>query len=281
MKELAVMDEITFVKMHGAGNDFIIIDDRAERLALSRGAIASLCARRRGIGADGLIVLRASASADFAMRYYNSDGGEADLCGNGARCAAAFAHASGIAPISMRFETASGLVEAEMLTDAVRLGIGDVRDLRLNVELEALDFIAHYGVCGVPHAVILDGGFGSLPTDEFVRVARAVRHDPVFGPAGANVNAVSLRAPNQFSYRTYERGVEGETLACGTGAVVASVVLAHLGAVSSPVRCETSGGDLLEVAFVATERGATQCRLTGPVAVVFRGTVDLDGHRCL
>jgi diaminopimelate epimerase len=269
--------EIAFVKMHGAGNDFIMIDDRARRLDLSRETIAVLCARRRGVGADGLILIRPSTAADFTMHYYNSDGGEADLCGNGARCAAAFAHAEGIAGRSMRFETGSGVVDAEVLAVGVRVGIGDVHDLRLNVELEALDFIAHYGVCGVPHAVILESGFGSLPVDEFARIARVVRRDPVFGAAGANVNAVLIRSPKRFFYRTYERGVEEETLACGTGAVVASVVLAHLGRVTPPVQCETSGGDTLEVDFALRERGATQCQLTGPVAVAYRGTVGIDG----
>ena len=267
---------IAFVKMHGAGNDFLMIDDRERLLDLAPAAIAALCDRHRGVGGDGLILIRPSASADFTMRYYNSDGTEAEFCGNGSRCAAAFAFERGIAPRAMRFETGSGIVDAEMLPRGVRVGIGQVAGLRLGVALASSKLAAHYGICGVPHAVIVDEGFASLSADEFVRAARAIRRDPAFGDGGANVDAVKLRGGNRFAYRTYERGVEAETLACGTGAVVASVVLAHLGLVTPPVACDTAGGDVLEVDFDAAPTGATRCRLTGPAAVAFRGTFRLD-----
>jgi diaminopimelate epimerase len=270
---------IAFVKMHGAGNDFLMIDDRDSRLDLSPATIAALCDRHRGVGGDGLILIRPSASSDFAMRYYNSDGTEAELCGNGSRCAAAFAFEHRIAERTMRFETGSGIVDAEVFTRGVRIGVGEVASLRLNVALASSKLVAHYGVCGVPHAVVVDEHFASLPPDEFVRAARAIRRDPAFGGAGANVNAVTLREGSRFAYRTYERGVEAETLACGTGAVVTSVVLAHLGLATPPVTCETAGGDVLEVDFDAAPTGATRCRLTGPVAVAFDGTFRMDEYR--
>ncbi len=272
-------ENIAFVKMHGAGNDFLMIDDRLGRLDLSPATIAALCDRHRGVGGDGLILIRPSASADFTMRYYNSDGTEAELCGNGSRCAAAFAFETGLAARAMRFETGAGVVDAEVLPRGVRIGVGEVVSLRLGVALASSRLVAHYGVCGVPHAVVVDEGFASLSSEEFVRAARAIRRDPAFGHAGANVSAVSLRGGNRFAYRTYERGVEDETLACGTGAVVISVVLAHLGLVAPPVACETAGGDVLEVDFEAAPTGATRCRLTGPVAVAFGGTFRVDEYR--
>jgi diaminopimelate epimerase len=272
------MESIEFVKMHGAGNDFLMIDDRDCRLDLAPATIAALCDRHRGVGGDGLILIRPSASDDFMMLYYNSDGGEAELCGNGSRCAAAFAFDRGIAGRTMRFETGSGVVDAEVLPGGVRIGVGEVRGLRLGVRLVSAPLVAHYGICGVPHAVIVDEPFASLDAEEFVRVARPVRSDPAFGEAGANVNAVVVRGGRRFAYRTYERGVEAETLACGTGAVVVSVVLAHLGLVTPPVECETSGGDTLEVDFDKAPAGATRCRLTGPVVIAFTGTLRLDEY---
>ncbi len=270
--------EFDFSKMHGAGNDFLMIDDRDERWRFPKASIAALCSRHRGIGADGLILLRPSAAAHFSMLYYNSDGGEADMCGNGARCAAAFAHERGIVGRSMDFETRAGIVQAEILENGVRIGIGEVRGISLGVRIEAFPRTVHYGVCGVPHAVIIDDDLRKKPHDEFVRFARKVRHDPAFGTAGANVNAVSVTGKSRCAYRTYERGVEDETLACGTGAVVVATVLAHLESAESPILCETHGGDALEVDFTKTTWGAAGCRLEGPVVVAFRGTFRLEDY---
>ncbi len=225
--------------MHGAGNDFIMIDDRDARRALSREAIAALCSRRRGVGADGLILIRAAKTVDFAMRYYNSDGGEADMCGNGARCAAAFAFDAGIAGRAMSFETRSGIVGAEMMDKGVRVSIGDVRALKLDMRISSTGRPVHYGVCGVPHAVIVVEDVRELAHEEFVRFAAPVRKDPAFGEAGANVNIVSVSDRGRCAYRTFERGVEDETDACGTGAVVIAAILAHLGLADPPIRCTT------------------------------------------
>jgi diaminopimelate epimerase len=271
--------EFNFCKMHGAGNDFLMINDMNERCRLSQASLAALCSRHRGIGADGLILLRPSPAARFAMKYFNSDGGEAEMCGNGARCAAKFAHECGIAERVMDFETRAGIVRAEILEDGVRVGIGDVRALALGMHIASAARAVHYGVCGVPHAVIIDDDARrSLSRDEFVRFARTVRHDPAFGAAGANVDVASVTGTHRCSYRTYERGVEDETLACGTGAVVVSAVLAHLGAIEPPVACETAGGDVLEVDCRRTAEGATDCRLKGPVAVSFRGTFRAEDY---
>jgi diaminopimelate epimerase len=269
--------EIPFTKMHGAGNDFIMIEDMAERCRLSRELIAGLCSRRRGIGADGLILIRPGTGGTFAMRYYNSDGGEADLCGNGARCAAAFAFEAGIAGRTMSFDTRSGAVDAEIVDEGVRVSIGRVRDLALGMRIAAVDRPVHFGVCGVPHAVIVVDDVRGPSHDGFVRFAAPVRTDPAFGEAGANVDIVQVIDRGRCAYRTYERGVEDETEACGTGAVVVAAVLAHLGLGDPPVRCETWGGDTLTVDLEKTPDGASRCVLTGPVAVSFRGTARIEG----
>jgi len=270
--------EIRFTKMHGAGNDFVIIDDMEGRCRLSGAAIARLCSRHRGIGGDGLIIIRRSARGRFAMLYFNSDGGEADMCGNGARCAAAFAFASGITGPSMTFETGAGIVQAEILGDGVRIGIGDVRALSLGMRIAAADLPVHYGVCGVPHAVIIERELLRRSHGEFVRFAAGVRSDPSFGAAGANVNVVGVTDRHRCAYRTYERGVEDETFACGTGAVVITVVLAHLGLADFPLVCQTYGNDILEVTGTLTPDGATGCYLKGPVATSFSGTLRTEDY---
>lgn len=270
--------EVSFTKMHGAGNDFIMIDDMQERCPLSRNAIEGLCSRRRGVGGDGLILIRPGKNGGFAMRYYNSDGGEAEMCGNGARCAAAFAFEAGIAGTTMSFETRSGIVGAEIVSEGVRVSIGGVRALKLGMRIASTDVPVHYGICGVPHAVIVVDDVQKLSHDEFVRFAAPVRRDAAFGAAGANVNIVAVSDRGACSYRTYERGVEDETDACGTGAVVLSAIIAHLGLADPPIRCRTRGGDMLDVAIEKTPDGATGCLLTGPVAVSFRGTFRTESY---
>jgi diaminopimelate epimerase len=257
--------------MHGAGNDFIVIADMDGQYRFSGEAIARLCSRRRGIGGDGLILLGPGASGEFSMRYFNSDGGEADLCGNGARCAAAFAFESGIAGKRMSFDTRSGLVGAEIVPEGVRVSIGAVRSLKLGMRIAATGYPVHFGVCGVPHAVIVMDDVRALSRDEFVRFAAPVRKDPALGAAGANVDIVAVVDRGACAYRTFERGVEDETEACGTGAVVIAAVLAHLGLVDPPVGCRTSGGDVLNVALERTVDGAASCLLTGPAIISFRG----------
>jgi diaminopimelate epimerase len=269
---------IPFAKMHGAGNDFIMIADMEGRYLLSGATIARVCSRRRGIGGDGLIVLRPGTTGDFSMRYYNSDGGEADLCGNGARCAAAFALESGIAGTRMTFDTRSGVVGAEIVPGGVRVSIGSVRALKLGMRIGSTDRPVHYGVCGVPHAVVVMDDVRALTHDEFVRFAAPVRRDPGFGAAGANVDIVSVTDRRACEYRTYERGVEDETEACGTGAVVIAAILTHLGLVDPPVRCLTRGNDILDVALELTSDGAASCLLAGPVITSFRGTFDSESY---
>jgi diaminopimelate epimerase len=268
-------ERIDFTKMHGAGNDFIMIDDMEERFEPNADTVAALCAQHRGIGADGLILLRPAANGRFRMRYYNSDGSEAAMCGNGARCAALFAYRRGIARREMEFETGSGIVRAEIRGEIVAVDIDEVNGLRLHISLDDAGVEAHFAVAGVPHTVILVMDARNYATERFLALARSVRHDPAFQPAGTNVNLVTVHRPDRLTYRTYERGLERETLACGTGAVASAVIATHIGLAEPPVACETSGGDTLEVTFDRIDRGATNCRLVGPAVVSFTGSFSL------
>jgi diaminopimelate epimerase len=269
---------IDFVKMHGAGNDFIMIDDMSERFDPNPETIAALCTVHRGIGADGLILLRPASRGSFSMKYHNSDGGEAAMCGNGARCAALFAFERGIARRTMVFETGSGLVHAEVLGDRVSVGIEEVKDLRLHIDLPLAGVTVHFASAGVPHAIVLDEDARGYDPERFLALARSIRHDPAFQPAGTNVNLVTVHGPDRLTYRTYERGVEGETLACGTGAVATAVVTAHIDLTEPPVTCETSGGDLLDVFFEKNSDGGRNCRLVGPAVATFTGSFHLEHY---
>jgi diaminopimelate epimerase len=281
-------NEIPFVKMDGAGNDFILIDNRALTFPKERTAIVSrLCHRTRSIGADGVILLEpAEGEAHFRMRYYNADGREAEMCGNGARCVALFASRVGIAGNPLRFETASGPVEAELLERDVRIGMAEAGDLRTEISWESDDLriTLHAVRSGVPHAVVLlheNPGLGAervedLPAETVFRLGRRLRRDPLWGAAGANVNFVEVLDRSRLAYRTYERGVEAETQACGTGAVAVGVVAAARGAADPPLRLRTSGGDELRVDFWRTAGGAERITLEGPARVNFRGHVRID-----
>jgi diaminopimelate epimerase len=271
------MSEFGFTKMHGAGNDFIMIDDMNLSFPDSPELISALCEFHRGIGADGIIFIRPAADADFEMKYFNSDGSEAEMCGNGARCTAMFALEQGIAGRKMTFSTGAGPVSAEVDGERVRIGLEPVHGLKLGIKLPG-DITAGFAVSGVPHAAVLVDDAREWGRERLLETARAVRFDPAFEPAGTNVNIVSVESGHRLIYRTYERGVEDETLACGTGALGVSVIAAHLGRVSSPVECETSGGDILETSFELIAGGAEDCTLTGPAKIAFRGVADLSAY---
>ena len=270
---------LPFVKMHGAGNDFVMVDGR--RLppgGLDTARIAALCDRRRGIGADGLIVVAPDPAHDFAMTYYNSDGGEAEMCGNGARCAVAFARALGLAAgDDCRFRTRSGPVTGTFHGDEISVQLTPPRDLRLGLDLgPGSPFPAHHAVnTGVPHLVI---PVEDVEAVELSRWGPWLRHHAAFAPAGTNVNWVSAgRGPGAVHrLRTYERGVEAETFACGTGASATALVLCRLGLAASPVALHTRGGDCLTVTVEEAD-GTTRLHLRGPAVVAFSGEVASDG----
>ncbi len=266
--------KISFYKMHGAANDFILVDDRAGNFpAADRSWLAAISHRRTGVGCEGVILIQPSPTADFRMRFFNPDGGEADMCGNGARCVARLARDLGIAPDAMGFETRAGRLTAEVLGDAVRLCMTEPRDWRMNLALdvEGRPWTAHHVNSGVPHAVLETR---DLVDVDLTRLGPAIRHHTAFQPAGANVNFVQVADGNRVRVRTYERGVEGETLACGTGMVASALVLARLGRVTLPATVLPASGDALIVDAQPAGEGFAQVTLTGPAVHVFQGTLD-------
>jgi diaminopimelate epimerase len=266
---------LRFVKMNGAGNDFVLVDNRAGDLQLTREQIARLCDRHRGIGADGVLLLEpASNGADFRMRYYNSDGGEAEMCGNGARCFARFADRVAGPLENVSFETPAGVIGATLEGERVRLRMSEPADLRLNMEIPLHDqtLRGHFVNSGVPHVVI---PVDDLEKAEVHRLGRAVREHEVFAPKGANVNFLSRRGNDVIAIRTYERGVEAETLACGTGVVASALVFAATNNVSGPIRVLVRGGDELSVDFEKRGHQFTNVTLTGPADFAFEGTIEL------
>jgi len=267
---------IEFTKMHGAGNDFIMVDDRKGSLKLDSSMIRKMCERRTGIGADGLIIIGNSDRADFSMRYYNSDGGEAELCGNGARCTALFAYSKGVASSKMSFETAVGVLGAEVKGNEVSISISDVVDIETEIKIEGLDRSLSFGVCGVPHAMMISNDLDSTSYEDFLKLGRLVRYHERFAPEGTNFNLVNVLDRHTLRYRTYERGVEDETLACGTGAVTIAALCTRMGLVEPPVKCMTSGGDTLVVSFHMKDDRAIECFLKGPAVIVFDGRLETE-----
>ena len=265
--------KILFWKMSGSGNDFILIDNRSGIVSIDGigPLVRKVCARGLSVGADGLILIGPSQKADFAWRYYNADGGEAEMCGNGSRCAARFAYLTGIAPSpSMRFETAAGIIEAEVHEERARVKLTEPAGLRLGLKIrvEGKEFEGHFLNTGVPHLVIPVDSVEGL---DVVELGRAARYHPQFSPKGTNVNFVAVQDPKAVRIRTYERGVEGETLACGTGAVAAALVLGALDRTASPVSMQTRGGILLNVDFAWDGQRFSNVHLEGDARVVFVG----------
>ena len=229
---------VSFTKMSGAGNDFIVIDHRVPLIPVAEqaGFAKRVCRRMFSVGADGLILIENSAVADFRWRFYNGDVSVAEMCGNGARCAARFAYTRGIAGARMSFETLAGIIEAEICCDddTVRLRMTAPCDFRTNllVILAGKEKLLSFVNSGVPHAVLFMEEEESVPVQEWGKI---VRFHPLFQPAGTNVNFVQKLAENTIRVRTYERGVEDETMACGTGAVASALFAATYGLASSPV----------------------------------------------
>jgi diaminopimelate epimerase len=257
--------------MHGAGNDFIVVDDRSAAFPSGDPAcISRLCSRRRGIGSEGLILIQASEAGDFRMRFFNPDGGEAELCGNGLRCAARFACANGLSGAVARVETMAGVLETEVLAETVRIQMPPPRDLLLDQVLNTPSGLVRYGFVntGVPHAVI---SVPDLDSCDVAGLGRSVREHPVFAPAGTNVDFITLAGPNALRIRTYERGVEAESGACGTGIVAAALVAARPGGVECPVAVTTAGGDVLTVRFDVLDGQPASVTLEGPAETVFDG----------
>lgn len=269
---------IPFVKMSGTGNDFILIDHRKPRLAreMMPEFARLVCRRRFSVGADGLIFIEPSEAADFQWAFFNADGSEAEMCGNGARCAARFAYMHGIAPAHMRFETIAGIIEANVADVNVSILMTEPKDFRLNrtVRLQDRTVALHSVDTGVPHAVVFVEDYDGFDLTE---TGRAIRFHADFMPAGTNVNFVRPLKEGGLQVRTYERGVENETLACGTGAAAAALIAAVLGHAASPVDIVTSGGGRLSISFDLHQgKAAANVFLKGPAHIIYTGELNED-----
>jgi diaminopimelate epimerase len=265
---------LPFTRMHGAGNDFVVLDDRAGRLKPHANALArALCDRRKGLGGDGIILIGArpaGGGADFAMTYINAGGEEGEMCGNGARCAARRAVELGIAGPQASFTTPAGLIRAVVRDSDVTITLSPPGPpqppITLDVAGEPLE--VHAIDTGVPHAVVF---VADPDKTDVARLGPALRHHRHF-PRGCNANFVAL-TPGGLRLRTYERGVEAETLACGTGAAAAALIAHHLGRVPAPVAIEALGGRL---AVDFRIEGGRYCDVTlsGPTETIASGELD-------
>ena len=255
---------IRFAKMHGAGNDFVLVDDRDGAFPCDQRVLAAIGARGTGVGCEGIILVQESERADFRMRFFNPDGSEAELCGNGARCVAAFAREIGAAKADrMCFETLAGDVQAEIIGPrAVKVWMPAPKDLRAN-----------FVNSGVPHCIV---PVENLEKADVEGEGRRIRYSEEFAPDGTNVDFVTYHAPNRVDIRTYERGVEAETGACGTGSVAAALVGVAQYGIGFPVTVRTAKGFELVIGGEFDGKAFRSVTLTGPVARVFTGEIDPD-----
>ncbi len=260
-----------FEKYHGAGNDFILIDNRLNSFPVTIELIANLCHRRFGIGADGLMLLESAAGFNFGMRYFNSDGKEGSMCGNGGRCISSFAHHLGIIGMTAKFSAIDGIHESEILRyqdtfSTVNLKMRDVKGVEQHSSYYFTD-------TGSPHHIVF---VENLEHMNVVEEGKKIRYSERY-PQGVNVNFVE-KIGNEIHMRTYERGVEDETLACGTGATAVALTLCTLNPGTKEVMLNMPGG-LLKVSCKQDTDGFTDIYLEGPVVRAFSGNLDTNTYK--
>lgn len=278
--------QIIFYKMVASGNDFVVVDNRHRQISEPVRFTRRVCDRHQGIGADGVLLVEkgdrspaplhrdlppfSSKKADFRVRIFNADGSEAEACGNGFRCVALLAHEKFGLPKKQRFESLSGWIEAEVKEGRVRVNLPPPSRPSGPEKIKVLGREIHYYFMSMsnPHVVIFVEGIARSPVAE---IGREIRFHRRFKPAGTNVNFVEVRGPQAITVRTYERGVEEETRACGTGSAASAVVAAHLGYTEPPVEVKTSGGEVLTVDFVKKGDPVRKLYLEGEARLVFEG----------
>jgi len=265
---------INFTKMSGSGNDFIIIDNRVSVVPdeTKRDFTRRVCARKTSVGADGVIFLENSEVADFKWDFYNNDGSSAEMCGNGGRCVARFAYENKIAPSHLSFETTAGIITADVNGTSVKVKLTPPQDFLQNIDLDLNGVAYHVDSIntGVPHAIVY---CDDLEAVDIQTVGRAIRLHPKFAPAGTNVDWVQKKNGHSLSIRTYERGIEAETLACGTGAVASALLASYRKQVEPPIEVETRGGDILKIHFQASNGKIEEVYLEGPAMITFEGAL--------
>lgn len=255
-----------FYKYQATGNDFILIDDRDLNFPTDLSLVSALCDRRFGIGSDGLILIQPHETTDFNMVFYNPDGSQS-LCGNGSRCAVVFAQYLGIIGTECQFMAYDGVHEASILSDStVRLHMQNVQDVRSMEDGMLID-------TGSPHLIQY---VDAIDATDVVAEGRKIRYNETFREDGVNVNFISKSNPSTIKVRTYERGVENETLSCGTG-VTAAALAASMQDMESPINIHTRGGQL-QVEFLREEGTGhfSEVYLIGPAKYVFSGEIEVD-----
>lgn len=262
--------------MNGAGNDFLLVDNRRRDVRLTREQIVRLCDRYRGVGADGIIlwIPPTNGAADWAWDFYNSDGSTGEMCGNGSRCFARFVQKHTGASGRVTFETIAGIITAEFLGDRVTVNLTAPVGLKLNETLPLSVGLqtVHCVNTGVPHTILFVPDADKAMVREW---GPEIRRHPHFAPAGTNVNFVQVLGPQSIRVRTFERGVEGETLACGTGVTASALITSRIHGFHSPIKVQVQGGDSLEVSFREAKDGFADVRLTGPADFVFTGSIQI------
>lgn len=267
-------DPLTFTKMAGGGNDFVVIDNRNGRITNPAELARRICTRALSVGADGLVLIEPTPRATFRMRYWNSDGSIGEFCGNGTRCAARFAFLNVIAGKKMTIETDAGVVGAEVGEGGqVTISLPAPHGFRAQrpVSVEAKTIRGSFIRVGVPHYVLFLRE--NLWAQDIAPLGRAIRRHEELLPDGANVNFVQIRDEHAIEVRTYERGVEGETLACGSGVVASAITSALFGKVKSPVSVLTRSGITLEVAFELQGSEVREVRLRGDARAIYRAAL--------
>ena len=278
------MENISFVKMSGAGNDFILFDKKNyPALKLNSGIIQKLCDRRNGIGADGIITISDNGKYDFLMEYFNADGSTGSLCGNGSRCAIKFAKITGrLKSEEVSFISNGKEYKGKLINDEkIKFFFNDVEDLKPDISIEAYNqkLKASYLNTGSPHVVINindilnnQSSFKNIGDVPVFEIGKEIRYLKEFAPGGTNVNFIMIKE-NKVYIRTYERGVENETLACGTGAAACAIIASLKYGISPPVNLITRGGDELIVDFMLQDNHVKELALTGPATIVFTGEI--------
>jgi diaminopimelate epimerase len=265
---------IEFFKMNGSGNDFILIDNRTQVLDIQNipEFVKTVCERKVSVGADGLIIIENSEHADFRWRFFNADGSEVEMCGNGGRCAARFARIKGIAGDKLSFETKAGIIDAETRGAEVKLRLTDPHSIRtdFSIMIDDRPFEMNFINTGVPHVVHY---VNDLDRFDVFNIGRAIRYHKEFHPAGTNANFLESVDRHTIKVRTYERGVEDETLACGTGAVASALISSSKGLAESPVDVRVKSNEILKIHFRKTVTGFADIYLEGKTKVVYEGRI--------
>jgi len=268
----AVRKEIRFTKAVATGNDFVIVDNRSSALKGLSALAKKLCDRKWSVGADGMLVIERSKKADFRIRIFNSDGSEAEMCGNGSRCVALYAARKAIAAMTMTIDTIAGILNASVSGDTVKIMLTEPKDIRWNfcLMIHKCPYKLSFVNTGVPHVVHF---VDDLESVDVKNIGSHLRNHGEFAPEGTNADFVKVTGKNRIRVRTYERGVEDETLACGTGSVASALIAAEAERMASPVTVETQSGEKLKVYFDKSGGDFKNVYLEGNAKLVYEGVM--------